>query len=270
MFTTMYKCEQCLTMGLNFPAFWAQSSQRQCTHQSKTMAATVCVQSKLLPHANANTNINENEKNTNTDRPGKDTPVIDDGVHSKLLPHAKLILIFTRSLLFFVWTILQWLRIWNSKWTHKMSRIFFSSCSRHECCEFGYKSWKFQILPILSAMQGSAPAHKLHQYKYKYKYKYKYSKDVWGWCEMQAMEWGLASPHTDIVHSFLWFYRWLLEKQDSIIGCASPLMPMVDLGVSLTLTESELLQSSSLNFLMWGHLTSSSEIFRTFFFNPKI
>ena len=308
MFTTMYKCEQCLTMGLNFPAFWAQSSQRQCTHQSKTMAATlcvhsklppntypmqiqiqiqmqssqrqcthqsktmaatVCVQSKLLPHANANTNINGNEKKYKY-RPGKDTPVIDDGVHSKLLPHAKLILIFTRSLLFFVWTILQWLRIWNSKWTHKMSRIFFSSCSRHECCEFGYKSWKFQILPILSAMQGSAPAHKLHQYKYKYKYKYKYSKDVWGWCEMQAMEWGLASPHTDIVHSFLWFYRWLLEKQDSIIGCASPLMPMVDLGVSLTLTESELLQSSSLNFLMWGHLTSSSEIFRTFFFNPKI
>ena len=99
-------------------------------------------------------------------------------------------------------------------------------------------------------MQGSAPAHKLHQYKYKYKYKYKYSKDVWGWCEMQAMEWGLASPHTDIVHSFLWFYRWLLEKQDSIIGCGSPLMPMVDLGVSLTLTEGELLQSSSLNFLM--------------------
>ena len=87
-----------------------QSSQRQCTHQSKTMAATVCVQSKLLPHANANTNINGNEKKYKY-RPGKDTPVIDDGVHSKLLPHAKLILIFTRSLLFFVWTILQWLRI---------------------------------------------------------------------------------------------------------------------------------------------------------------
>ena len=44
-----------------------------------------------------------------------------------------------------------------------------------KACEFGYKSWKFQILPILSAMQGSAPAHLLQ-------YKYKYNKDVGTFC----------------------------------------------------------------------------------------
>ena len=37
--------------------------------------------------------------------------------------------------------------------TRNKYRILFIIHSRHEGSEFGYKSWKFRILPILSAMQ---------------------------------------------------------------------------------------------------------------------
>ena len=48
---------------------------------------------------------------------------------------------------------------WREKilYVSKFFEVFFlawQKYSAHDGHEFGYKSWKFQILPILSAMQG--------------------------------------------------------------------------------------------------------------------
>ena len=94
-------------------------------------------------------------------------------VQSKLLQHAKHILISAYPS-WFAKKNCYMVTIYRQKKINRRCPEYFHTVDV-KACEFGYKSWKFQILPILSAMQGSAPAHLLQ-------YKYKYNKDVGTFC----------------------------------------------------------------------------------------